>query len=187
MTTHIALIRGINVGSSKRVPMAALREMLSGLGYSGVRTHLNSGNAVFDSDDPADSVAAAVENGLAEELKVPARVLVRSRDQLIAAMAADPLTTAGDDGSKHFLGFLWAVPDPAKISAIAELTDAAAVAPDEVRLLGDHLYLWCPNGLSKATFSKVNWERQIGTAATIRNWNTVTKLAEIAADRSPTD
>ena len=66
MTTHIALIRGINVGPSKRVPMAALREMLSGLGYTDVRTHLNSGNAVFGSDDSPAGVADAVEKGLAD-------------------------------------------------------------------------------------------------------------------------
>jgi uncharacterized protein (DUF1697 family) len=182
MTTHIALIRGINVGTSKRVPMAALREMLSGLGYSAVRTHLNSGNAVFSSDDSPAQVAAAVEKGLADELKVPAQVVVRSRAQLVAAMAADPLTTAGDDGAKRFLGFLADEPDPAKVAEVAELADGADTAPDEVRLVGDHLYLWCPNGSLKATFSKVNWDKRLGTAVTVRNWNTVTKLAEISAD-----
>jgi uncharacterized protein (DUF1697 family) len=182
MTTHIALIRGINVGPSKRVPMAALREMLSGLGYDDVRTHLNSGNAVFSSGDSPGAVTKAVEMGLAGELKVPAQVVVRSRDQLVAAMAADPLKTVGDDGSKHFLGFLAAKPDKAKVADIAELADADDVAPDEVRLVGDHLYLWCPNGILKATFSKVNWDKRLGTAVTMRNWNTVTKLAEIAAD-----
>jgi uncharacterized protein (DUF1697 family) len=182
MTTHIALLRGINVGSSKRVPMAALREMLSGLGYTDVRTHLNSGNAVFGSDDSPSQVAAAIEKGLADELNVPAQVVVRSRDQLVAAMAADPLTAATDDGSKHFLGFLAAAPDPADVGAVPELADDADTAPDEVRLIGDHLYLWCPNGSLKATFSKVNWDKSLGTAVTVRNWNTVTKLAEIAAD-----
>jgi uncharacterized protein (DUF1697 family) len=97
-------------------------------------------------------------------------------------MAADPLTTAGDDGAKHFLGFLAAEPDPAKVADVAELADDANTAPDEVRLVGDHLYLWCPNGSLKATFSKVDWDRRLGTAVTVRNWNTVTKLAEIAAD-----
>ena len=182
MTTHIALIRGINVGTSKRVPMAALREMLSGLGYSDVRTHLNSGNAVFGSDDSPAQVAAAIEKGLADDLKVPAQVVVRSRDQLVAAMAADPLTADTSDGSRHFLGFLRATPKPAAVKDIPELADDADNAPDEVRLVGDHLYLWCPNGSLKATFSKVNWDKRLGTPVTVRNWNTATKLAEIAAD-----
>jgi len=182
MTTHIALIRGINVGTSKRVPMAALREMLSGLGYTDVRTHLNSGNAVFGSDDSPAGVADAVEKGLADELKVPAQVVVRSRDQLVAAMAADPLTADTVDGSRHFLGFLREAPKPAAVKDIPELADGADTAPDEVRLVGDHPYLWCPNGSLKATFAKVNWDRKLGTAVTVRNWNTLTKLADIAAD-----
>ena len=121
MTTHIALIRGINVGPSKRVAMAALRDMLSGLGYQDVRTHLNSGNAVFRSNDSPAQVAKAVEKGLADELKVPAQVVVRSRDQLVAAMAADPLTADTSDGSRHFLGFLAATPKPGR-STRATLT-----------------------------------------------------------------
>jgi uncharacterized protein (DUF1697 family) len=182
MRTHIALIRGINVGTSKRVPMAELRELLSGMGYQDVRTHLNSGNAVFRSDDSPAQVGAALEKCLADEIKVPAKVVVRSRDQLVAAMAADPLTADTSDGSRHFLGFLATTPKPAAVKDIPELAENADNAPDEVRLVGDHLYLWCPNGSLKATFSKVNWDRKLGTAVTVRNWNTVTKLAEIAAE-----
>ena len=65
MTTHIALIRGINVGTAKRVAMGDLREMLSGLGYSDVRTLLNSGNAVLRSEDSPKMVAEAISRGLA--------------------------------------------------------------------------------------------------------------------------
>ena len=52
-----------------------------------------------------------------------------------------------------------------------------------VKLVADepsHLYLWCPNGISKSPFAKLNLDRMLGTAVTIRNWNTVTKLAELA-------
>ena len=89
MTTHIALIRGINVGTAKRVAMGDLREMLSGLGYSDVRTLLNSGNAVLRSEDSPKVVAEAISRGLAGELKVPAEVIVRSRDQVVRAMDAE--------------------------------------------------------------------------------------------------
>jgi uncharacterized protein (DUF1697 family) len=180
MTTLIALIRGINVGTAKRVPMAALREMLTTLGYEDVRTLLNSGNAVFRTADDPESVVAAVEQGLAQELGVTADVIVRSRDQVMTAMAADPFGSVATDGSKHFVGFLADTPDPAAIEAIPELTDGATTAPDLARLIGDHLYLWCPNGISKATFSKVNWDRRIGIPVTVRNWNTAGKLVALA-------
>ena len=148
-TTHIALIRGINVGPNKRVAMAALRNMLTGLGYQDVRTHLNSGNAIFSATGPPAAVAEAVERGLAQDLQV--------------------------------IGFLRDEPAKKAVAEIPELADDADTAPDQVRLVGDHLYLWCPNGSLNATFSKVNWDRKLGTVVTVRNWNTVTKLADIAA------
>ncbi len=179
-TTQIALIRGINVGTSKRVAMAALRDMLAGLGYADVRTHLNSGNAVFTSNDSAAQIGAAIEKGLADDLGVPASVLVRSGEQVAAAVAADPLGSMASDGSKHFLGFLATRPAKKMVDLIPELAADADTAPDVVRLIDDHLYLWCPNGISNASFSKVNWDRRLGTAVTMRNWNTVAKLVELA-------
>ena len=180
-TTQIALIRGINVGTAKRVAMADLRKMLAGLGYSDVRTLLNSGNAVFTTTDSSSAVTAAVEQGLLEELKVPARVLVRSRAQVVAAMAADPFGDIATDGSRHFLGFL-DTPPTNPVGDIAELAEDADTAPDLARLVDAHLYLWCPNGISKATFAAVNWDKKLGTAVTVRNWNTAGKLVDLAAD-----
>lgn len=180
MTTHIALIRGINVGTGKRVAMAALREMLAGLGYTDVRTLLNSGNAVIRSEDSPTDVAAAVSRGLAEELKVPAEVIVRSRDQVVRAMAADPFGTVATEGSKHFLGFLAGRPSAERLQKIAEITENADTAPDIARVIEDHVYLWCPNGISQARFKKLNWDKALGTAVTVRNWNTVSKLVELA-------
>lgn len=180
-TTQIALIRGINVGTAKRVAMADLRKMLAGLGYSDVRTLLNSGNAVFTTTDSSSAVTAAVEQGLLEELKVPARVLVRSRAQVVAAMAADPFGDVAADGSKHFLGFL-DTPPTNPVADIPELAEDADTAPDLARLVDDHLYLWCPSGISKATFAAVSWDKKLGTAVTVRNWNTASKLVDLAAD-----
>ena len=183
-TTLIALIRGINVGTAKRVAMADLREMLTGLGYGDVRTLLNSGNAVFThrrirhrrSPQP-------IEQGWRDDLKVPGEgARPEPAIRWSTAMAADPFGDVATDGSKHFLGFLDATPHERPSTAIAELADDADTAPDLARLVDDHLYLWCPNGISKATFAKVNWDKKLGTAVTMRNWNTVTKLVDLAAD-----
>ena len=182
MSTHIALIRGINVGTGKRVAMAELREALKGLGYRDVRTLLNSGNVVLDADDAPHKVAAGVSEVLAENLGVTADGFVRSREQVVAAMDADPLGPVAIDGSKHFLGFLAQRPAPAKVEKVAELGDESVTAPDLAQLVDDHLYLWCPNGISNATFAKVNWDKKLGIAVTMRNWNTVTKLIALAED-----
>jgi uncharacterized protein (DUF1697 family) len=181
MTTMIALIRGINVGASKRVAMPALRELLTGLEYDAVTTHLQSGNAVFSTTARAARVVSDIERGLVDQLGVAASVVVRTDRQLSAAIAADPLGEVATDGSRHFLGFLAATPQASRVAQIPQLADAADTAPDLVRLTGDHMYLWCPNGILKATFSRVDWDRRLGVAVTMRNWNTVTRLAELAA------
>lgn len=180
--THIALIRGINVGRNKRVAMADLREMLTSLGYGDVRTLLQSGNAVFTARGSAAAVARAVEEAMTEQLKVSARVLIRSPAQLARAIEADPFNECATEGSKHFLGFLDEKPDQATVDAVPALApvDRDADAADQARFVDGHLYLWCPNGISKSTLWQVNWDRSLGTAVTMRNWNTVTKLLELA-------
>jgi len=181
MTTHIALIRGINVGRNKRIAMADLRAMLASLGYRDVRTLLQSGNAVFTAPGSTTAVAKAIEDAMTEQLKVSARVLVRSPTQLARAIDADPFDGRAPDGSKHFLGFLDEKPAAATVDAVPQLAENADTGPDKARYVDGHLYLWCPNGISKSTLWQVNWDKALGTAVTLRNWNTVTKLLELAA------
>lgn len=107
---------------------------------------------------------------------MPARVVVRTVEQLRDAVAADPFGADAPDGAKHFLGFLDGHPDPATAQAV----EAMEIAPDRAALLGDHLYLWCPDGISKGPLSRVDWDRRLGVTVTVRNWNTVTKLLELA-------
>ena len=184
MTIRIALIRGINVGRNKRVAMADLRALLADLGYGEVRTLLQSGNAVFTVPGSARggtaAVEAAIERGLADQLSVTARVLVRTPAQLAAAIEADPFGDRATEGSKHFLGFLAEPPSAARVAAVPHLAPDADTGPDEARFADGHLYLWCPNGISKSTLWTVDWDKRLGTAVTLRNWNTVTKLRELA-------
>lgn len=181
MSTHIALIRGINVGRNKRVAMADLRALLSDLGYADVRTLLQSGNAVFTAPGSAASVATAIEEAMTGQLGVTARVLVRSPAQLGKAVDADPFGERAAEGSKHFLGFLDEKPAAAAVAAVPQLGPDADTAPDEARLVAGHLYLWCPNGISRSTLWQVNWDKALDTAVTMRNWNTVTKLLELGS------
>lgn len=180
MTTHIALIRGINVGRNKRVAMADLRALLADLGYADVRTLLQSGNAVFSAPGSAAAVATAVQDAMSEHLKVTARVLVRSPAQLGKAIEADPFGERATEGSKHFLGFVDRAPAKGTVDAVPQLAADADTAPDAARFTAGNLYLWCPNGISKSTLWQVNWDKVLGTAVTLRNWNTVTKLLDLA-------
>ncbi len=169
----IAFIRGINLGPTKKVPMPALREALAEAGFGGVRTHLNSGNVIVVSTKSPAAVGAAVQDVMADTLGVTADVIVRTADELAAAIAADPLADVATDGAKHFLGLFAEAPK-------GDAPKDAGGSGDRAAIVGDHLYLWCPNGLSKSAYWKVNWDKQLSTSVTMRNWNTVTRVLEMA-------
>ena len=172
----VAMLRGINIGSSKRVAMADLRRVLAGLGYSDVVTLLNSGNAVFSATPAAVADAQAdIETAVTAELEVACSVVVRTGAELVAAMAADPLNEVASDPSRHLIGFLSAQPDGEAASWLAGLQ----VAPDQIRLVGRHVYLWTPDGVLAGPLSKVAWERRLKVAVTSRNVNTLAKLVQL--------
>lgn len=176
MDRQIALLRGINVGGHNEIGMAQLRELLSELGFAGVRTHLRSGNVVLSSDSSPEDSARAIESALADRFGASAPVLVRSRDDLARVVAGNPLHHLVTDPAKFLVIFLSDVPDPDALRAVPP----ADFAPDVFAAGPREIYLWCPNGLRDTKLSHAFWEKRLGRTATGRNWNTVTKLLEIA-------
>jgi uncharacterized protein (DUF1697 family) len=172
MPSFVALLRGVNVGKSKRVPMAELRELLAELGYSGIVTVLNSGNAAFRASNgsPA-SHAANIAAAISVTLKIEVPVVVKSARELAAIVAENGLASAAVDPSRLLVAF---VQDGKALSSLA--TVATLVMPPEQFVIGKSAaYLLCPSGVleSKA------WEALLGKAgrfATTRNWATVLKL-----------
>lgn len=175
MTRHVALLRGINVGRNKRVAMADLRALLTELGYADVKTHLMSGNAIFTSPKTAPKVAREVEQAV-EGLCSGVKVVVRNSTELARVVAANPFGQVATDGSKLAVAFLSAAPRPARVRDL----DPAGYAPDVFEVIGRHVYQWCPNGFQDTKLSNTFWEKRLGLTATMRNWNTVTKLLELA-------
>jgi uncharacterized protein (DUF1697 family) len=177
---RVALLRGVNVGGNKRVAMADLRSLLTGLGYDDVRTYLQSGNAVFSSSSASGRLAAEIERALAAELRLECRVIVRTSPQLQAVMAADPLLDRLGNPSRHLVGFL---SDTPARQAVTYLTDQD-FGPAALRIANSHLYLWCPDGITSSPFARMDFDKILGAAVTLRNWKTVTKLSELAEQGS---
>lgn len=176
MGRYVALLRGINVGGNKLVPMATLRALLEGLGYADVATLLNSGNAVFTSGaKDGGKIAAAIEKVIAKEFGFEVSVVVRSRDELAKVIAANPLKSGEKDPSKFLVFLLSGSPEKKAIAAI----DAKAHAPDEFRLAKHEIYARFPNGIQKSKLAGVLGSPKLGVASTARNWNTVLKLLEL--------
>jgi uncharacterized protein (DUF1697 family) len=172
---YVALIRGINVGGRQKLAMADLRAILSGIGCTGARTLLQSGNAVFDSGGRPAELEQQIATGIAEMAGLSVRCLVRDRAELDAVIAANPFGHVTDGARLHAM-FLSAQPEPRLVAA----HDPAALDPGRIRLGDRVIYLWTPDGYSQAPPVAVYAEKQLQVAVTARNWNTVAKLAAMA-------
>ena len=170
---YVALLRGINVGRAKRVAMADLRDLVTGLGYTEVRTLLNSGNVVFSGRPaPFERITTAIERALERRVGVDARVTVLDADSLRAIVAENPLPAAVAEPSRFLIGFLR---DPAAARpALAPLLERGWDG-DAFALGARAAYLWCAGGiLESALLEAVG--RLLGDQVTTRNWTTVSKL-----------
>jgi uncharacterized protein (DUF1697 family) len=173
-TRYVALLRAINLGATRRVPMARLREVLAAQGYGAVRTHLASGNVLLDSELPEADLAAALTRAIEAEFGLDVPVIVRTAEELAAVLAADPLGDLVTDPSRYSVTFFAEPLDPDRVAA-APTVDGAASA-----MQSRELYLWLPDGLTAGPAANVRWDRVLGQAGTNRNWNTVRKLVELA-------
>jgi uncharacterized protein (DUF1697 family) len=172
MATYIALLRGINVGRAKRIAMADLRQLIADMGYTDVRTLLNSGNVVFDSGRKVTaSHSAAMREAIAKKTGVTANLMVLSAADLATIVSENPLTDIITDPSRFFVAFP---------SAASELEKAAALLdetwmPDQFAMGSKAAYLWCARGILDSKLVKA-FERLMRDRMTARNWATVLKL-----------
>jgi uncharacterized protein (DUF1697 family) len=174
--TYMALLRGVNVGTANRIAMADLRGALANLGYSDVRTLLNSGNAVFRAaeDEPA-AIAAHIRQALAEMLRNPCPVVVLAAEDLARVVAGNPLLGVADDVSRLLVSFTAGGNGVAQLAPLLERDWSP-----EVLALGEQVaYVWAPNGvIASALATAVG--RALGDAVTTRAWTTVVKLDALA-------
>jgi uncharacterized protein (DUF1697 family) len=179
MTRYAVLLRGINVGGNKKIAMADLRTLLTGLGFTDVATLLQSGNAVFTSPvkDTA-KLAAQIEQAIADQFGMQVSCLIRTGPQLRRVIAADPFGEIATNPSRYMVIFLSGEPDPAWLKGI----DASAYAPDEFRLGKHEIYLWLPKGAADSKLSLALMSKKSGVISSARNWNTVAKLAAMLAE-----
>jgi uncharacterized protein (DUF1697 family) len=173
----IALLRGINVGRAKRVAMADLRKVLSDMGYSDVRTLLNSGNVVFDcsSADAADS-AGRIEDALVLKLGVPAKVTVLDAGQLAEIVAQNSLEGVAHDHSRLLVAVL---NNPEQDRGKLEPLARQSWQPEAFALGRHAAYIWCPDGVL-ASRAAAALGKALGDAVTSRNWSTISKLHALA-------
>ena len=193
MASHVALLRGINVGGRNKVPMADLREVVTSLGHTGVSTYIQSGNVLFSTaaTDTA-KLATALESAIAERFGIWASVVVLSRDELAKVLAGNPYPDEPNPRLVHVV-FLNAKPPKDLLDRIAAAGSAVAAkgSRDTVQAAGQALFLHTPDGfgtseLAQALFRIIGppaKQKKQAAAATARNWATATKLLSLCEEK----
>lgn len=193
MATHVALLRGINVGGRNKVPMAALREVVTSLGHTGVTTYIQSGNVLFTTADTSTrELAAALESAIGTAFGIWASVVVLTRDELAKVLSDNPYPDETNPKLVHVV-FLNSAPSQDLLDRIraAESAAAAKGGRDTFTVIGPALFVHTPDGfgtseLAQSVFRIIGapaTQKKEAIAATARNWATATKLLALCDEK----
>jgi uncharacterized protein (DUF1697 family) len=177
MSVYVAMLRGVNVGAKNRIKMPALQRAFEDLGHADVVTYIQSGNVVFESaSKSATALARAIEARIAKDLGCDVAVLLRSKAELARVVRSNPFLPQADPARVH-VTFLAEKPDAALVRAVNDY-DAKG---DAFVVRGRDVYLHTPNGYGNTKINNAFFEKKLNAVATTRNWNSVTKLLELAS------
>lgn len=169
---QVALFRGFNVGGHNKVRMAELRATFEALGYANVSSIIQSGNVCFDSDDDPAAIVAAFRSSVVHEFEVDVPVLLRTRAEIDAALAAHPFALGATEPKLRYVLLL---AEPAPVDAAERIGDHTPGS--EYAVIGAEIHARYPNGSARATLGVDVVDRALSTNATARNLPTVQKIA----------
>ena len=176
MKTFIALLRGINVGGHKKVPMATLRELLAKDGLTNVQTYIQSGNVIFQSSKEAIELEKIINKIILDYFGFEVSVIVKTPEELQTILDDCPFQKENKEHS--FFIMFNKIPD-------AELVkDAQQISyeNEEIIIIRDALYFYCSIGYGKSKFNMNTFERKLKVIGTARNYNTMIKLLSLSAE-----
>ena len=185
MPVLISLLRGVNVGGHHKIKMEELRSVYGELGFTDVRSYVQSGNVLFKSRAAGSAkLAGRIEDAIEQKWGFRPAVILRTLAEMAAVVETNPFDGRDDVAPNHLaVIFLGAAPAAKAVQSIT----AMSWAPEEVRLAGRELFIHFPNGMGQSKLAPNSLEKILNTAGTARNWNTVTKLLAMAKEMSGED
>lgn len=181
MKVFVAFLRGVNVAGHRKIKMDALKAAHEVMGHANVATYLQSGNIVFEAAAKSPrKLAADIEHAYQSELGLSTTVILRGADDLARLVVRCPIALGKGRDPKFLHAVL--LSGPPDETAIKSLT--AYDGPEDFRIIGDTLYVYYTHGSGRSKLSLAHIEAALGLKGTARNWNTVTKLHEMAAQRA---
>jgi len=176
MTTHVALLRAINVGGRNSLPMKTLALMFEELGCKNVRTYIQSGNVVFDASDAlARRVPKAIHAAIEQQCGFSVPVVTRSQVELDKVANGHAFAKRVKDTKLLHVAFLAEIPSADRIA----LLDPKRSPPDELKVIGRDIHLLMPKGVGSSKLTNVYFDAKLATVSTLRNFATIQKLCEM--------
>ena len=181
MTTHLALLRGINVSGHSMIKMAALKTTLEAIGFQNVQTYIESGNVFVDTEEenPA-AVGFKIKQEIFKAFGHEVPVVVIGSADLEACFTNNPFLKEKDiDTKKLYVAFISTTLQSTSMNDLK----ISQFKPDEASIDGNKIFIKYAVGAGKTRFDQKYIEKKLNVTATIRNWNTVTQLLKMFEDR----
>lgn len=186
MPVLISMLRGVNLGAHNRVKMDDLRALYKALKFEDPRTYVQSGNILFRTKEkPTRELAKRIQAAIARKCGCNPEVILRTTADFKKAIAANPFAKRSDiEPGKLLVSFLSAEPGPEASSTIAKLNESHK---EELHLKGRELYIYFPDGAGRTKLPWSSLEKLFKVTGTARNWNSVTKMLEMAEEMEAAD
>jgi len=181
MSTFITMLRGINVSGLRKIPMEELRGLYEAMSLANVKTYVQSGNVVFDSEEEVSSrLVERIEAQIEQVYGYNVPVLIRGTDEFKRGISGNPLLKGmNEDPAQLHVTFLYSVPSEKEMGVLTP-----PIGEGEELAIGEkEIYLYFPNGYGRTKLNNNYFERKLGIPATTRNWKTVKALYEMAKER----
>lgn len=181
MTTHLALLRGINVSGHNMIKMEALKSCLEAVGFQNVVTYVQSGNVFVDSDEEnAPKVGFVIKQEIFKVFGHEVPVIIVNKADLKACFTNNDFLKEKDaDTKKLYVAF---ISTALRSDSINDLR-ISQFKPDEARIDDNRIFIKYAVGAGKTRFDQKYIEKKLNVSATIRNWNTVTQLLKMYEER----
>jgi len=182
MRTFVALMRGINVGSARKLPMTDLRALCTALGLERPQTYIQSGNLLVDSKNNGPALRRLLEKEIAARFRFAVDVIVRTAADWEGYVATNPV--GGDANALPKMLHLYLPRDPLKSGAAKALEQRAQMG-ERVGFAGGALWIdYGANGVARSKLSPLLIDRACGSPTTGRNWNSVLKISKMIEERA---
>ena len=174
---HLALLRGINVSGHNMIKMDALKTALEAIGFTNIETYIQSGNVFVETEEESSfGVGFKIKQEIFKTFGHEVPVIVIGKNDLELCFKNNPFLEQKDvDTKKLYVAF---ISKELSSSAINELK-ISQFKPDEAVIDGNKIFIKYDIGAGKTRLDQKYIEKKLNVTATIRNWNTVTKLLEM--------